>query len=184
MSAVTTRGRYASDGQGAYLGAVLGNLLSQLLDDASVDVEEVVTGHAWLAWHSGRDHHQVSTCQACREVLLSCVASHLRQTRCIMLVEMTGPQLQFGRTPRLNCMHTASREAMNASHADACNPAVNVSIHNRQFQICGYGPQTAPGTSSAILADADQCLITDLNRGVAVAEVCCHPNSVGDIIQG
>ena len=106
------------------------------------------------------------------------------KTRCIMHVEMTGPQLQFGRTPPVNHMHTASREALNASHADACNPAGNVSIHNRQFQSCEYGPQTAAGTLSAILVDADQCLVTDLDRGVAVAEVCCHPNSVGDIIQG
>ena len=60
-----------------YLGAELGNALSQGLHDAGVNVEQVVTGHAGLTRHSSRDDHQVSTLQSCSQALLSSVSSHL-----------------------------------------------------------------------------------------------------------
>ena len=87
----------------AYLGAVLCNLDGQLLDDAGVDVEQVVAGHAGLAGNSGRDDHQVSALQACSDVLLPCVACHLQSiTDPLMLIRFHRIQL-----PRF-CKHCAT----------------------------------------------------------------------------
>jgi len=45
------------------LGAVLGNGVGNVLDDAGVYVEQVIAGHAGLAWHtSGNDHH-IGSCK-------------------------------------------------------------------------------------------------------------------------
>jgi hypothetical protein len=45
------------------LGAELGNALDQVADDAGVDLEQVVTGHAGLAGNAGGDNDDVSAGQ-------------------------------------------------------------------------------------------------------------------------
>ena len=44
----------------------------------SVDVEEVIAGHAGLARHAGRDHDQAATVQSFRQLLSASEAAHLR----------------------------------------------------------------------------------------------------------
>lgn len=37
----------------------VGDGLDEALDDAGVDVEEIITGHSWLAWNSGWDNNDI-----------------------------------------------------------------------------------------------------------------------------
>lgn len=51
------------DNQIAGIGRHLGSSLSNGLDNASVDIEEVITGHARLAGHTGRDDDDIAALQ-------------------------------------------------------------------------------------------------------------------------
>ncbi len=63
-----------------YLGAVLGAGFCQALDNASIDVEQVITSHARLAGHSSRDDNQVRIFQGSTQALLSRMPGHLNDT--------------------------------------------------------------------------------------------------------
>lgn len=60
-----------------HVGSVLGDRLHQRLNDASVGVEQVVTGHARLAGHASRNNDEISTLQAGAQLLGAGVASNL-----------------------------------------------------------------------------------------------------------
>lgn len=47
----------------SYVGGMLCDRLNEGLDNASIDVEKVITGHARFPWHTSRDDNQVSTLQ-------------------------------------------------------------------------------------------------------------------------
>ena len=51
------------DDQIAGIGRHLGGGLSNCLNNAGIDVEEVVTGHARLARHAGRDDNHIASLQ-------------------------------------------------------------------------------------------------------------------------
>jgi hypothetical protein len=62
----------------AHVGAVLRARLCQSLDNAGVDVEEVVAGHARLAGHAGRDDDQLGAGQRLPQIVRAQVALDLR----------------------------------------------------------------------------------------------------------
>ena len=55
-----------------HLGAVLAAGLHQALDDAGVDLEEVVAGHARLAGHARRDDDNVAALERLAQLVLAC----------------------------------------------------------------------------------------------------------------
>ena len=63
----------------AHIWGGLGTGLCKGLDDAGVDVEEVVTGHARFPGHACWDDHQLGACDGILQVLLASVALDLWQ---------------------------------------------------------------------------------------------------------
>jgi hypothetical protein len=61
----------------SYIRAVLGNGGAEVLNDAGVDVEEVVPGHAGLPRHAGRDDHDVRPLQRLPELVIPHEPLHL-----------------------------------------------------------------------------------------------------------
>ncbi len=61
------------------LWAVLGACISQGGDDGGVGVEEVIAGHARLAWDTGRDDDDVGTLEGGGELVSTLVARHLQK---------------------------------------------------------------------------------------------------------
>jgi hypothetical protein len=55
---------------------VLAARLNKALDDACVDLEEVIAGHPGLARHASGDDHDISAAQRLRQLLLPGIASH------------------------------------------------------------------------------------------------------------
>lgn len=57
---------------------VLGNCGGQRPDDTSINVEEIVSGHSGLTWHTGGDNHDVASLQGLAELFLASVAFNLK----------------------------------------------------------------------------------------------------------
>ena len=57
---------------------LLGSTL--LLALACIDVEEVVSSHAWFAWHASRDDNKVAVVQSIWQLIWPKMASHLCRT--------------------------------------------------------------------------------------------------------
>jgi len=55
------------------LWAVLGTGLSQRSDDIGVGVEKIISGHAWLSWHTSWDDNQVAVLQAIGNLVVSLI---------------------------------------------------------------------------------------------------------------
>ena len=68
----------------AHLGGMLRGSLNQCLHNASIDVEEIVTGHARLSRDTSWDDNQVSIFHCSCQVLLA-IASHLQRMCTVML---------------------------------------------------------------------------------------------------
>lgn len=66
------------DDEDQCLGAVLGNALDQVADDAGVDLEQIVTGHAGLARNARRDDDDIGAGESVLQaVILGQEASEL-----------------------------------------------------------------------------------------------------------
>jgi hypothetical protein len=68
-------------GRDAYVGAVLGDGSAQRLNDAGVDVEEVVPGHAGLPGHSCGDDDDVGALQRLPELVVPHEPLHLQEQK-------------------------------------------------------------------------------------------------------
>ena len=69
--------------QATHIWGSLGTGLCKGLDDAGVDVEEVVTGHARFSGNTSWDDDQLGACNCTLQILLASVALDLWQhTRC------------------------------------------------------------------------------------------------------
>mmetsp|Transcript_90352 Transcript_90352/g.258518 ORF Transcript_90352/g.258518 Transcript_90352/m.258518 type:complete len:290 (+) Transcript_90352:26-895(+) len=60
---------WIGDHQDASIGACLRATCNQSFDDACIDGEEVIAGHAWLARHAGWDHDHIATLQSLLKVV-------------------------------------------------------------------------------------------------------------------
>lgn len=58
---------------------VLGDGGGERLDDTSIDVEEIVTGHSGLTWHTGRDNYDVASLQGLGELIFPSVTLNLNR---------------------------------------------------------------------------------------------------------
>jgi hypothetical protein len=58
------------DDQDESLGAILGDTLNEIADDAGVDLEEIITGHTGLAGNTGGDDNNISTGQGVLETII------------------------------------------------------------------------------------------------------------------
>jgi len=65
------RVNWVGDDTDPSLWAVLGASLGQRGDDSGVGVKEIVSGHAWLSWHTGWDDNQVNVLQALGNLVVS-----------------------------------------------------------------------------------------------------------------
>lgn len=61
--------------------ATITRLRLLLAHHTCVDVEQVVTGHAWLAGYACRDNDQVAAVQGLGQLLRTQVASHLHDMK-------------------------------------------------------------------------------------------------------
>lgn len=66
-------------GDGAHVGAVLGDSSDEGLHNASVDVEEVIAGHAGLAGHACGNDHEVTALQSGAQLSVADEALNLHQ---------------------------------------------------------------------------------------------------------
>lgn len=58
------------DNQDERLGARCCDACCEIADDTRVDLEEIVTRHARLTWHAGRDDDEVSILEGCEEAVV------------------------------------------------------------------------------------------------------------------
>lgn len=94
-----------SRSQHAHLGGMLSHSLGQFLHNAGIDIEQVVTGHAGLAGHAGRDDDEVCALQSLPKLLLAIMPGNLRRAMCsicCMLNSLSG-QLEGGRVDDGRC---------------------------------------------------------------------------------
>lgn len=84
---VTTKEMWKYD---THLRAVLGNGGAKAFDNASIDVEQVISGHAWFAGHTGRDYDYISTLQGLAKLCFSHEPSHLTKKITCYNKTMTG----------------------------------------------------------------------------------------------
>ena len=67
------------------IGSVFANGFCKIADDGSVRVEQVVTGHARLSRHAGRDNDHLRTLQSISE-LIGRIANDLNKIMRMMVV--------------------------------------------------------------------------------------------------
>ncbi|KAJ0884514.1 hypothetical protein HanPSC8_Chr10g0434581 [Helianthus annuus] len=57
--------------------AILGNSCAQTLNNASIDVEKIITSHTRLPRYTGRNNNNISTFQCLPQILITHVTNHL-----------------------------------------------------------------------------------------------------------
>ena len=67
------------------VGAVLCNCGAKWFNNASINVEEIITGHARLSWNTSRNDDNIGSLQSFAELLLTHVASNLQVAKGIWI---------------------------------------------------------------------------------------------------
>lgn len=57
--------------------AVFGNSSAERFDDASIDVEEIITGHTGLSGDTSRDDNNIRSLQSFSQMLFTRIPTHL-----------------------------------------------------------------------------------------------------------
>ncbi len=64
-----------------YPRTMLSNGSAKALHNSCIDLEQIITSHAWFAWYSGRDDDHVTSFQSFSKVFFPSKSLHLKETR-------------------------------------------------------------------------------------------------------
>jgi hypothetical protein len=64
-----------------YPGTMLSNGSAKALHNSCIDLEQIITSHAWFAWYSCRDDDHVTSFQSFSKVFFPSKSLHLKETR-------------------------------------------------------------------------------------------------------
>jgi len=64
----------------AYMWAVLGDGSAKVLDNSSINVEKIVTGHTRLPWYTSWNDNEISSFKSFGQVIIAHVSNNLSNT--------------------------------------------------------------------------------------------------------